>query len=373
MITVDIKSLLNLLNPCCTRTLEGAAGLCVSRTHYEVTVEHFFAKLLEEPQTDLPLILRHFNLDPGRVKKAVDQTLEEFRTGNAAKPVFSPLLLEWFQEAWLNASVDLGETRIRSGALLLAFLVRSAQLASGRFVDLLRSIGREALLAQFYSIVKGSAENLSPSEKTTREAGGPGDGTALARFCVDFTKKAGAGEIDPVFGRDQEIRQMIDILARRRKNNPIVVGEAGVGKTAVVEGLALRVVEGDVPEILEGVSILGLDMGLLQAGAGVKGEFENRLKSVINEIKASPKPIILFIDEAHTLIGAGAAEGAACNASRKVDASAGLWSGWRAIAHSRDRSTSASMAGLIWRGGTRLSGRRKRSLASDGGWLVSRW
>ncbi len=309
MITVDIKSLLNLLNPCCTRTLEGAAGLCVSRTHYEVTVEHFFAKLLEEPQTDLPLILRHFNLDPGRVKKAVDQTLEEFRTGNAAKPVFSPLLLEWFQEAWLNASVDLGETRIRSGALLLAFLVRSAQLATGRFVDLLRSIGREALLAQFYSIVKGSAENLSPSEKTTREAGGPGDGTALTRFCVDFTKKAGAGEIDPVFGRDQEIRQMIDILARRRKNNPIVVGEAGVGKTAVVEGLALRVVEGDVPEILEGVSILGLDMGLLQAGAGVKGEFENRLKSVINEIKASPKPIILFIDEAHTLIGAGGPSG----------------------------------------------------------------
>ncbi|OGP97594.1 MAG: ClpV1 family T6SS ATPase, partial [Deltaproteobacteria bacterium RBG_19FT_COMBO_52_11] len=204
---------------------------------------------------------------------------------------------------------DLGETRIRSGALLLAFLVRSAQLATGRFVDLLRSIGREALLAQFYSIVKGSAENLSPSEKTTREAGGPGDGTALTRFCVDFTKKAGAGEIDPVFGRDQEIRQMIDILARRRKNNPIVVGEAGVGKTAVVEGLALRVVEGDVPEILEGVSILGLDMGLLQAGAGVKGEFENRLKSVINEIKASPKPIILFIDEAHTLIGAGGPSG----------------------------------------------------------------
>ena len=309
MLTVDIKSLLNLLNPCCTRSLEGAAGLCVSRTHYEVTVEHFFAKLLEEPQVDFPLIFRHFNLDPGRIKKAVDQALEEFRTGNAAKPVFSPLLLEWFQEAWLIASVDLGENHIRSGALLLAFLAKSAQLASDRYVDLLRSIGREALLAQFYNIVKGSAENLSPAEKSTREAGAPGDGTALARFCVDFTRKAGAGEIDPVFGRDQEIRQMIDILARRRKNNPIVVGEAGVGKTAVVEGLALRVVEGDVPEILEGVSILGLDMGLLQAGAGVKGEFENRLKSVINEIKASPKPIILFIDEAHTLIGAGGPSG----------------------------------------------------------------
>ncbi len=309
MITVDIKSLLNLLNPFCTRSLEGAAGLCVSRTHYEVTVEHLIAKLLEETQADLCLILRHFDLDAGRVKKAVDQTIEELRTGNAGKPVFSPLLLEWFQEAYLLASVDLGETRIRSGALLLAFLTKPTQLASGRYVDLLRSIGREALLAQFGNIVKGSIEHPAPGEKPSGEVRVAADGTALARFCTDFTQKAAAGEIDPVFGRDREIYQMIDILARRRKNNPIVVGEAGVGKTAVVEGLALRVVEGDVPDILKGVSILGLDMGLLQAGAGVKGEFENRLKSVINEVKASAKPIILFIDEAHTLIGAGGPTG----------------------------------------------------------------
>ena len=309
MITVDIKSLLSLLNPYCTRSLEGAAGLCVSRTHYEVTVEHLIAKLLEEPQADLCLILRHFDLDAGRVRKAVDQTIEELRTGNAGKPVFSPLLLEWFQEAYLLASVDLGETRIRSGALLLAFLTKPTQLASGRYVDLLRSIGREALLAQFGNIVKGSIEHLTPGEKPLGEARVAGDGTALARFCTDFTQKAAAGEIDPVFGRDREIHQMIDILARRRKNNPIVVGEAGVGKTAVVEGLALRVVEGDVPDLLKGVSLLGLDMGLLQAGAGIKGEFENRLKSVINEVKASAKPIILFIDEAHTLIGAGGPTG----------------------------------------------------------------
>ncbi len=305
MITVDIKPLLNRLNPHCTRSLEAAAGLCVSRTHYEVTVEHLFAKLLEEPQTDLPLIFRHFDLDPGRVKKAVDQTIEEFRTGNAGKPVFSPLLLEWFQDAWLIASIDLEESRIRSGALLLAFLARSTQLATGHFVDILRSIGRESLMSQFGNIVKGSSELPAAEERHMREAALLGEATALNRFCADFTRKAEAGEIDPVFGRDREIHQMIDILARRRKNNPIVVGEAGVGKTAVVEGLALRVVEGDVPDILKGVSILGLDMGLLQAGAGVKGEFENRLKSVINEIKASPKPIILFIDEAHTLIGAG--------------------------------------------------------------------
>ncbi|MCX8117639.1 MAG: type VI secretion system ATPase TssH [Desulfobacterota bacterium] len=310
MITVDIKTLLNRLNPFCTRALEGAAGLCVSRTHYEVTVEHLLTKLLEEPRSDLPLILRQFDLDAGRVKKALDQTIEEFRTGNAAKPVFSPLLLEWVQDAWLIASVDLDENRIRSGALLLAFLAKPTQFATGRYVELLRPIGREALLSQFGNIVKGSIEQPTPAEKAAREPMAPaGEGTALARFCTDFTKKAAAGEIDPVFGRDREIHQMIDILARRRKNNPIAVGEAGVGKTAVVEGLALRIVEGDVPDILKGVTILGLDMGLLQAGAGVKGEFENRLKSVINEIKASPKPIILFIDEAHTLIGAGGPAG----------------------------------------------------------------
>lgn len=309
MITVDLKSLLGKLNAFCTRSLEAAAGLCVSRTHYEVTIEHFWAKALEEPQSDLGLICRHFELDPGKVKKAVDQVIEEYRTGNAAKPVFSPLLMDWFQDAWLVASVDLEENHIRSGALMLAFLHRSAQLAAGRYVDLLTGISRDTLLRQFWNVVKGSREQPSPSEAGTRSTAQPRDATALGRFCVNFTEKARSGEIDPVFGRDREIRQMIDILARRRKNNPIVVGEAGVGKTAVVEGLALRVVEGDVPELLRDVSVIGLDMGLLQAGAGVKGEFENRLKSVINEIKASEKPIILFIDEAHTLIGAGGPSG----------------------------------------------------------------
>ncbi len=309
MITVDIKTLLSRLNPYCTRALEGAAGHCVSRTHYEVTVEHLLYKLLEDPQSDLPLIFRQFDIDLSRVKKVLEQTLEEFRTGNAGKPVFSPLLLEWFQDAWLIASIDLGESRIRSGALLLALLTKPVQFATGQYIDLFRPISREALLSQFGKIAKGSIEQVQIGERVIHEEAPPGEGSALARFCVDFTKRARAGEIDPVFGRDREIHQMIDILARRRKNNPICVGEAGVGKTAVVEGLALRVVEGDVPDILKGVTILGLDMGLLQAGAGVRGEFENRLKSVINEIKASPKPIILFIDEAHTLIGAGGPSG----------------------------------------------------------------
>lgn len=309
MLTVDIKALLRRLNAYCTSALEGAAGLCVSRTHYEVTVEHFLVKLLENPQADISLILRQFELDAGKVRKEIESSLEEFKTGNAAKPVFSPLLLEWIQEGWLCASVDLDEAKVRSGALLIALLRQPDRIASGTYVDLLRDIKREELVAAFWEVVKGSVEKAVRTKAEEAEAGPPGDASAIKRFCTDFTAKAADGEIDPVFGRDREIRQMVDILARRRKNNPIVVGEAGVGKTAVVEGLALRVVEGDVPDILNDVSILGLDMGLLQAGAGMKGEFENRLKSVINEIKASEKPIILFIDEAHTLIGAGGAAG----------------------------------------------------------------
>jgi type VI secretion system protein VasG len=310
MLTVDIRSLLGRLNPFCSRCLEAAAGLCVSRSHYEVTLEHFLAKILDDAQVDLSLILHHYGIDPGRLASSVDQTLEEFRRGNAAKPVFSPLLLEWLQDAWLIASVDQGETQIRSGSLLISLLMNPGRFTSGRFMAILDTISLDALKTDFWNILKQSSERQTSQEPGT--AGGdfpPRDATALGRFCIDFTAKAKAGDIDPVFGRDREIRQMVDILARRRKNNPIVVGEAGVGKTAVVEGLALRVVEEDVPDLLRNVSILGLDMGLLQAGAGMKGEFENRLKSVITEIKASAKPIILFIDEAHTLIGAGGAAG----------------------------------------------------------------
>jgi len=309
MISVDIKSLLARLNPFCTRSLEAAAGLCVSRTHYEVTVEHMLTKLLEESHADIPLLLRHFEIEPGRLAQSLDRTLEEFRTGNAAKPVFSPLLMEWLQESWLIGSVDLTERTIRSGILLLTLLKNPGRFASGGYLDHLIPISKESLQADFWLIIKESVEKTVSREDVPEAGESFSDGTALGKYCDDFTAKAKDGDIDPVFGRDQEIRQMIDILARRRKNNPIAVGEPGVGKTAVVEGLALRIVEGDVPELLQDVTLLGLDMGRLQAGAGVKGEFENRLKAVINEIKASPKPIILFIDEAHTLIGAGGSAG----------------------------------------------------------------
>ena len=312
MVAVDIKSLLLHLNAFCTNALQNAAGLCVSRTHYEITVEHFIAKFLEEPRSDWPLLLQKLGLEVGRLQKALEQSLEDYRTGNAAKPVFSPHLLDLIQDGWLISSIDLGDRKIRSGSLLLAFLAKPALFAAGRYADLLKPISREVLLRDFWSLTGSSIE----AEKGAREAVATGetaairgDGSFTSRFCMDFTKRAAEGDIDPVFGRDNEIRQMIDILARRRKNNPICVGEPGVGKTAVVEGMALRIVEDDVPDMLKGVTLLGLDMGALEAGAGMKGEFENRLKGVINEIKASEKPIILFIDEAHTLIGAGGSAG----------------------------------------------------------------
>ncbi len=310
MIGVDIKSLLRRLNRYSTRSLEASAGLCVSRGHYEVTIEHMLTELLEDTAADIQAILKHYGADPSRLQKALQRTLEDLRSGNPGKPVFSPQLLEWFQEGWLIASIDLGLSEIRSGVLLAALVGNPGRYATGEYMDSLQGVSPEELRRKFFDITRGSTEEKAGmGGKEAAEGAAKGAETALGRFTIDFTGRAKNGEIDPVFGRDREIRQMIDILARRRKNNPIVVGEAGVGKTAVVEGLALKVIQGDIPDLLKNVEILGLDMGLLQAGAGVKGEFENRLKSVISEVKASPKPIILFIDEAHTLIGAGGSAG----------------------------------------------------------------
>ena len=311
MVGVDVKSLLGRLNAFCTRSLETAAGQCISRGHYEVGVEHLFLQLLEDPRADVPAILKHFEIDSSRVQKAMQRILEGFKSGNTGRPVFSPQLLDWIQESWLIGSVDLSLAEIRSGVMLAALVRNLGRYSGGNSLQPLESVRVDELKRRFHEITGGSIEE----DTAVREkAAAPGraearDDTALGKFTIDFTARARAGGIDPVFGRDREIRQMIDILARRRKNNPIVVGEAGVGKTAVVEGLALRIVQDDVPEVLKGVSLLSLDLGLLQAGAGVRGEFENRLKSVITEVKASAKPIILFIDEAHTLIGAGGAAG----------------------------------------------------------------
>ncbi|WP_300667622.1 type VI secretion system ATPase TssH [Desulfoluna sp.] len=306
MITVDMKSLLSRLNPSCRRALEAAAGVCVSRTHYEVTVEHVLAQFSQAPLSDFSLILRHFGINGDALRGTLNRTLEGFATGNGAKPVFSPRLMEWFQEAQLIGSVDFEETQIRSGVLLLAFLRKPSQFSTLEIADMMLEISRDALVKDFMGITTRSEESKggAPRGRTSGNGGG-----ALAKYCEDFTAKAREGKIDPVFGRDIEIRQVVDIFARRRKNNPIVVGEAGVGKTAIVEGLALRIVEGDVPDFLKEITLMSLDMGLLQAGAGVKGEFENRLKQVIEEVKSSETPIILFIDEAHVMIGAGGSAG----------------------------------------------------------------
>jgi type VI secretion system protein VasG len=310
MAKVEPKSLIDRLNNYCRQALENATGLCLARSQYEVTVDHMLLKLVEHPQADMQNILRHFEVEPARVMGALQHNVESLKTGNTGKPVFSPLLFDWMREAWMMGSLNLGETMLRSGTLVLALLdAPSRYLVGGEILEL-TPVDSEVLRKEFHKILGASVEtSRAPAAGAAREGAAPSGEGALGRFCIDVTARAKAGEIDPVFGRDREIRQMIDILARRRKNNPIVVGEPGVGKTAVVEGLALRIAQGDVPSILSDVTLLVLDLGLLQAGAGVKGEFENRLKQVINEVKSSPKPIVLFIDEAHTLIGAGGQAG----------------------------------------------------------------
>ena len=311
----NVKSLIGKLNETCRKALESAAGLCLSQTHYEVDVEHCLIKLLEIPDTDLQKILRHFEINESRLLDDLTRVMEGFKTGNARTPALSPRIPRMVKEAWLVASIDFQMAAIRSGHIILALMsnddmARMLMSGSGEF----KKISVEALNESLTDIVAGSREDAeSAAAVSTPGKAAPGmspKGTkALDQFTINLTERAKKGEIDPVLGRDFEIRQMVDILIRRRQNNPILTGEAGVGKTAVVEGFALRISEGDVPPPLKNVEIRALDLGLLQAGAGIKGEFEDRLKSVIEEVKSSPVPIILFIDEAHTLIGAGGAAG----------------------------------------------------------------
>ncbi|MFH1143583.1 MAG: type VI secretion system ATPase TssH [Candidatus Eisenbacteria bacterium] len=313
MMDVDLKALIRKLNRPATRFLETAAGLSVSRGHHEVTPEHLLLVMLDDPLADAQAILRHYGISPAPVLAAVQKVLEQYRAGSSGRPVFSPLLLEWVQDAWMLASIEYADTQVRSGTLMLALFLRPERYAADEITRHFAGIKRDELRRDLYRITGKSKEAEAQvglaGEAHPGAPGRPVEETAIGRFTIDVTERARRGEIDPIFGRDREIRQMIDILARRRKNNPIVVGEPGVGKTAVVEGLALRIVSGDVPDILKNVRLLSLDLGLLQAGAGVRGEFENRLRGVIQEVKASPVPIITFIDEAHTLIGAGGAAG----------------------------------------------------------------
>lgn len=316
---VNLKSLVGRLNDVTRGALEGAAGLCLSRTNYDVEIEHILSKLLEQDDTDLHKIAKHYEVNIDRLTKDVSTSLDRMKTGNSRTPGLSDRIPKWIQDAWLLASVDYGAARVRSGHLLLALLSNEGMARIARDISKEFShISVEDLQSKLPEITSDSAEardavalgetgGVSSGESVA--SGVPGKTKALDQFTEDLTAKAMAGKIDPVLGRDFEIRQIVDILTRRRQNNPILTGEAGVGKTAVVEGFALRIAQGDVPEPLKNVAVRSLDLGLLQAGAGIKGEFENRLKSVIDEVKASPQPIIMFIDEAHTMIGAGGQAG----------------------------------------------------------------
>jgi type VI secretion system protein VasG len=320
VVAIDLKALVARLTGLARRQLEAAAGLTLSRTHYNVEVEHVLLKLVETAGSDVAAILKHMNIDAGRATAELNRALDRFKTGNARAPSLSPDLVTWLREAWLIASLEGNAGRIRSGHMLAALLGDEALARNLRDSSpSLAAIPEATVRKDLVTIAKDSEEAAQAGAETTAAPGGAGaaapgapagagDGP-LQQFCADLTAQAKAGKIDPILGRDGEIRQMVDILTRRRQNNPILTGEAGVGKTAVVEGLALRIAAGDVPEALKNVRLLSLDLGLLQAGAGVKGEFENRLRGVIDGVKSSPTPVLLFIDEAHTLIGAGGQAG----------------------------------------------------------------
>ncbi len=307
----DIKKLISKCNEQSTRLLDQAAGFCLTRTHYKITIEHFLLKSLEEDKGDIIAILDHFKVDAATLQKSLLKTLESFNDGNSTRPAFSPIFLEQIEDAWTIGSINMGDNHIRTGYILSALLNQPDYLSSYDYGSILELINLQELNNRFYDIVAKSSETARTSAPKAGKSGEAEilEDSYLGRYTTDFTGLARDGKTDPVLRRDREIREMIGILARRRKNNPILVGDPGVGKSAVVEGLAYRIVHGDVPNVLKGVTIRGLDMGMLQAGAGVKGEFEKRLKGVVDEVKASEVPIILFIDEAHTIIGAGGAAG----------------------------------------------------------------
>ena len=320
---VNLKSLVARMNESARGSLEGAAGLCLSRTHYNVEIEHWLLRLLDDANSDVIAVTKWFEVDTDQLRADLTRSIDRFKTGNSRSPALSTGVIDLAREAWLIASLDFEAGHTRTGHLLCALLSNEALARQARGMSAeLEKISTDALSREFSEITASSGEadvQLATGGSTAAPgaARGKGDGKtpSLDQFCIDMTAQADAGDIDPVLGRDTEVRQIIDILTRRRQNNPIITGEPGVGKTAVVEGFALRIATGDVPESLKNIRLLSLDLALLQAGAGIKGEFENRLKGVIDEVKGSAQPIILFIDEAHTLIGAGgqAGQGDAAN------------------------------------------------------------
>jgi len=311
---VDPKALVRRLTPTATRLLEAAVGRAATGQFYEIVPEHLLLALLEPDEGDAALLLAEYGKNRQALLSRVERSVAALRAGHSSRPVFSQSLFSWLRDAWLVASVERGAVVLRTADLIATFAEHADRYSADSFPEL--ELPYSELRSKLYDIVSNSPESADVGRASAAPAGaaakaaGQGQGSdALTRFTTSFTQLARDGKIDPVLGRHVEIRQVIDVLSRRRKNNPILVGEPGVGKTALVEGLARAIVAGEVPESLRGAELLGLDLGALQAGSGVRGEFEQRLKGVIAEIKASPTPIILFIDEAHTLIGAGGAAG----------------------------------------------------------------
>lgn len=307
MSSMTLKALVEKMQDSASTALEQAVGMCYQRTHHTVEIEHYLKALLEAQDNDLLTIISHYQLDQAALGQQLNAALDTFKTGNGSAPSLSPRLVDLLRQCWLDTSIEFAEPQMR-GVTLLYTLLNDAAMAvlTTRFAKELDKLDAQRLLSdweQLKPLLDEHQANTPHAPQSRRKE------EALSQFTIDLTQQAREGLLDPVLGRDDEIRQMIDILTRRRQNNPILTGEAGVGKTAVVEGLAQRIAEGLVPDALKKARLLTLDLALLQAGAGVKGEFENRLKNVIAEVKDSIDPVLLFIDEAHNMVGAGGSAG----------------------------------------------------------------
>jgi len=320
---ISRTALFGKLNSVAYKAIEGATVFCKLRGNPYVEVVHWVHQILQLQGSDVHSIVRAFNLDPGRLARDITESLDRLPRGATSISDLSPHIEDSVERAWVWATLKFGDVQVRTGYVVLAMLktatLRNVLLSMSREFE---KIKLEQLTDDFANIVKSSPEEgLKAKDGGLAGQAAPGEFSgamppaqmgkeeALKKFTVDLTEQARSGKLDPIVGRDEEIRQLIDILMRRRQNNPILTGEAGVGKTAVVEGFALKIASGDVPPPLKDVTLRTLDVGLLQAGASMKGEFEQRLRQVIEEVQASPKPIIMFIDEAHTLVGAGGAAG----------------------------------------------------------------
>ncbi|MEE1675015.1 type VI secretion system ATPase TssH [Agarivorans aestuarii] len=304
MSTMTLKSMVEKLSPTAKQSLEAAAALSNSRSHFSVEIQHWLLAMCEGQTEDLMLVAEHFSVDLDALAADLNRNLERAKTGNQQTPGLSPQIVSLLSAAWMAATIEYSTDNIAPIHIIHALLNDDTlSFSTMHFLKQLESVD-PSQLAQVWPSLSQNAEAAPASQNK-----GSGKTPSLDQFTIDLTEQARSGKLDPILGRDEEIRQMIDILTRRRQNNPILTGEAGVGKTAVVEGLAQRIADNDVPESLQNVKIHVLDLALLQAGAGMKGEFENRLKSVISEVKNSATPIIVFIDEAHTLIGSGGQAG----------------------------------------------------------------